>query len=120
MLGLFVLLYALLHVLSYLAFMLGWQWHTQLEDLYKRPYIIVGALAVVILLLLGATSTKAMMRRLGKCWSKLHRLVYLSAALAVVHFLWLVKSYYTEQVVYGVILTCLLLLRLPRGLWKHD
>lgn len=112
MIGLFVLFYAVLHVLSYLAFMLGWQWLTLVEDLYKRPYIIVGALAVVILVALGITSTKNMMRRLGRNWSKLHKLVYLSAGLAVLHYLWLVKSDYTEPAIYGGILGALLLSRL--------
>ncbi len=115
MIGLFTLFYAVLHVVSYLAFMLGWQWQTLLEDLYKRPYIIVGALAVVILTTLGATSTKSMMRRLGKNWLKLHKLVYLAAGLAVLHFVWLVKSDYTEPVIYGTILSCLFLLRVPRA-----
>ncbi|WP_281648342.1 protein-methionine-sulfoxide reductase heme-binding subunit MsrQ [Parendozoicomonas sp. Alg238-R29] len=113
MIGLFALLYALLHVIAYLAFMLGWQWLTLLEDLYKRPYIIVGAMAVVILVALGITSTKPMMRRLGKNWVKLHKLVYLAASLAVLHFLWLVKSDYTEPVVYGLTILSLLILRVP-------
>ena len=114
MIGLFVLFYALLHLMSYLAFMLGWQWQTLVEDLYKRPYIIVGALAVLILLALGVTSTKGMMRRLGRNWSRLHKLVYLVAGLSVLHFLWLVKSDYTEPVIYGVMLSFLLLLRFKR------
>lgn len=113
MLGLFSLFYAVLHVLSYLAFMLGWQWLTLVEDLYKRPYIIVGAFAVVILVALGATSTKGMMRRLGRNWSKLHRLVYVAAILAVVHFLWLVKSDYTEPVFYLALVFVLLCFRIP-------
>ena len=113
MFGLFTLSYAVLHVLSYLAFMLGWQWLTLVEDLYKRPYIIVGALAVVILVTLGVTSTKGMMRRLGCNWAKLHRLVYVAAILAVVHFLWLVKSDYTEPVFYLVLVFVLLCFRIP-------
>ncbi|WP_252177244.1 protein-methionine-sulfoxide reductase heme-binding subunit MsrQ [Endozoicomonas sp. 4G] len=113
MIGLFSLFYALLHVMAYLAFMLGWQWQTLLEDLYRRPYIMVGALAILILSALGATSTKAMMRRLGKKWVKLHKLVYLAAALAVLHFIWLSKSDYTEAVVFGSVLAGLMLLRLP-------
>ncbi|WP_257283617.1 sulfite oxidase heme-binding subunit YedZ [Endozoicomonas sp. SESOKO1] len=111
MLGLFTLFYAVLHLLAYLAFMLSWEWQTLLEDLYKRSYIIVGAFALSILMALGVTSTKNMMRRLGKQWSQLHRLVYVAAVLAVIHFLWLVKSDYTEPVIYGALLAILLLLR---------
>ena len=113
MLGLFALLYAVLHVASYLGFMLALDWRVLLEDLYKRPYIIVGALAVLILLVLGATSTKGMMRKLGKRWAKLHRLVYLAGGLVVLHFFWLVKSDYTEPLIYGVIYLALMLLRIP-------
>ncbi|KEI69788.1 sulfite oxidase heme-binding subunit YedZ [Endozoicomonas elysicola] len=114
MLGLFSLFYAILHLMAYLAFMLAWQWQTLLEDLYKRSYIVVGAFALSILIALGVTSTKKMMRRLGKQWSQLHRLVYVAAILAVVHFLWLVKSDYTEPLIYGSILMLLLTLRLHK------
>ncbi|MBO9483558.1 protein-methionine-sulfoxide reductase heme-binding subunit MsrQ [Salinisphaera sp. G21_0] len=111
MLGLFALFYAVLHLLAYLAFMLSWEWQTLLEDLYKRSYIIVGAFSLSILVALGVTSTKKMMKRLGRQWSQLHRLVYVAAVLAVIHFLWLVKSDYTEPVIYGALLATLLLLR---------
>ncbi len=113
MIGLFALFYAVLHLLSYFAFMLAWEWATLFEDLVKRPYIIVGALAVIILVALGVTSTKKMMRRLGKQWAKLHKLVYPAAVLAVIHFLWLVKSDYTEPGIYGLVLLTLMALRLP-------
>ena len=112
MLGLFTLFYAAMHVLAYLAFMLGWQWLTLVEDLYKRPYIIVGALAVLILVVLGVTSPKAVMRKLGRNWVRLHRLIYVAAGLVIVHYLWLVKSDYTEPVVYGAILLTLMMYRL--------
>ncbi|WOG28708.1 protein-methionine-sulfoxide reductase heme-binding subunit MsrQ [Endozoicomonas sp. 8E] len=113
MFGLFSLFYAVLHLMAYVAFMLGWQWQTLLEDLYQRPYIIVGALAILILSALGVTSTRAMMRRLGKKWVKLHKLVYLAAGLAVLHFVWLSKSDYTEAVIFGSVMAALMLFRLP-------
>ncbi|MCW7554836.1 sulfoxide reductase heme-binding subunit YedZ [Endozoicomonas gorgoniicola] len=113
MFGLFTLFYGLLHTVSYLAFMLGWQWLTLLEDLYQRPYIIIGALAVIILIILGITSTKGMMRRLGRNWSRLHRLVYVAAILAVIHYLWLVKSDYSQPVFYLVVVFALLCFRIP-------
>ena len=112
MLGLFALFYAVLHLFAYLAFMLSWEWQTLLEDLYKRTYIIIGAFALSILIALGATSTKKMMKRLGKQWSQLHRLVYIAAVLAVIHFLWLVKSDYREPLIYASVLTVLLIVRL--------
>ena len=114
MIGLFSLFYAALHLMSYLAFMLAWQWQVLLEDLYKRSYIIVGAVALLILLLLGLTSTRGMMRKLGKRWSKLHKLVYVAGLLAVVHYLWLVKSDYTEPLMYGSVLLLLLAFRFKR------
>ncbi|KEQ18137.1 protein-methionine-sulfoxide reductase heme-binding subunit MsrQ [Endozoicomonas numazuensis] len=113
MIGLFSLFYAVLHVIAYLAFMLGWQWQTLLEDLYQRPYIIVGAIAILILSVLGVTSTKSMMRRLGKKWAKLHKLVYLAAGLAILHFVWLSKSDYTEVVIFGSVVAGLMLFRIP-------
>ncbi|WP_062268473.1 sulfite oxidase heme-binding subunit YedZ [Endozoicomonas arenosclerae] len=113
MIGLFSLFYAVLHVMAYLAFMLGWDWQILLEDLVQRPYIIVGALAVLILSALGVTSTKKMMRRLGKRWAKLHKLVYLAAGLVVLHFIWLSKSDYTESVFYLAIVVGLFAFRLP-------
>ncbi len=113
MLGLFSLFYAVLHIFSYLAFMLDWHWSTLIEDLYKRPYIIVGALASLILITLGITSPRIMMKRLGKNWGRLHRLIYPAAILTVIHFIWLVKSDYTEPLIYGAIVAVLLLLRLP-------
>lgn len=114
MLGLFSLFYAILHQMAYLAFMLAWQWQTLLEDLYKRSYIVVGAFALSILIALGVTSTKKMMKRLGKQWGQLHRLVYVAAIFAVVHFLWLVKSDYTEPLIYGSVLMLLFILRLGK------
>jgi len=114
MLGLFVLFYALLHSVAYLAFMLGWQWATLAEDLIERPYIIVGFLALLILVALGVTSPKSMMRKMGKNWQRLHRLVYVVAGLAVLHFFWLVKSDYTEPALYGAIAFSLLLFRIKR------
>ena len=68
--------------------------------------------AFLLLLPLAATSTKGWMRRLGKRWKQLHRLVYLAAILAVVHFVWLVKADIREPLVYGAILALLLALRL--------
>lgn len=109
MLGLFVFFYASLHILAFLQLLLGWRdlWATFTE----RPYIIVGASAFLLMLPLAVTSTKAMMKRVGRGWKPLHRLIYLAAVLVWVHFLWQARSDLTEMVVYGGILLILLGLR---------
>lgn len=114
MLGLFALFYAALHVLSYLVFILGLDLGQMLAEIVKRPYITAGVPAILILIALGVTSTKKMMRRLGKNWIKLHRLVYVAVFLAWIHVLWQVRSSYFEASVYGVITGLLLGLR---GYW---
>lgn len=120
MLGLYALFYAVLHLSSYLVFMLGGDWGSLLDDLYRRPYIIVGAWAITILVALGITSTTRAMRKLGKNWVKLHKLVYLAGGLVILHFTWLVKSDYSEPLIYGGIFLTLILLRLRiiRGLLR--
>ena len=113
MLGLYAFFYASLHFSTYLVLDLGGYWEQILEDLVKRPYITVGFLAWLGLLPLALTSTQGMMRRLGRRWIQLHRIVYGIAALGVLHYLWLVKSDLREPLLYAGILTVLLILRLP-------
>jgi len=111
MLGLFVFFYAVLHVLAFLQFILGW---SDLRATFtKRPYIVAGALSFLMLVPLALTSTRGMMRRLGKSWKGLHKLVYLVAIAAWVHFIWQARSDIGEMVVYGVVILGLLMLR-----WK--
>lgn len=87
------------------------------EDIIKRPYITVGFVAFLLLIPLAVTSTRAMIKRLGRNWQKLHRLVYLIAVLAVIHYWWLVKKDLREPIIYSLILALLLLLRIDwRGL----
>jgi methionine sulfoxide reductase heme-binding subunit len=113
LLGLFAFFYVALHfavylldqelVLAYIA-----------EDVLERPYITVGFAAFVLLIPLTVTSTRGMIRLLGGMrWQRLHRLVYLSAALGVLHFLWLVKADVREPLLFGGVLLLLLALRLP-------
>ncbi|MBK8286982.1 MAG: sulfoxide reductase heme-binding subunit YedZ [Ahniella sp.] len=104
MLGLFAFFYATLHLLVYVALDLGAYWADLLTDITKRPYMTVGFAAWLILLPLAATSTRSMIRRLGRSWQKLHRLVYVAAVLAVLHFFWLVKADLREPAVYAGIL----------------
>ena len=112
MLGLFALFYGLLHLLSYLIFILGLDFSRLVSETLKRPYITVGFPALLILVALGITSTQKMMRRVGKNWVKLHRLVYLALILAWIHVLWQVRSSYFEATVYGAVVAVLLGIRL--------
>ncbi|MDO8343189.1 MAG: protein-methionine-sulfoxide reductase heme-binding subunit MsrQ [Cellvibrio sp.] len=118
MLGLFTLFYAVLHVLAFLVFILGLDLSRFGKELVERPYILVTIPAVILLVALGVTSTKAMMRRLGKNWIRLHRCIYLIAVLAWMHVFMQVRSSYFEAVLFGVILLSLLLPRLYWALRK--
>ena len=115
MLGLFAFFYACLHFTIYI-------WLDQFfdpagiaKDVVKRPFVTVGFTAFVLLIPLAATSSRAMMRCLGRRWQVLHRLVYLIAALGVVHYLWLVKKDLTSPLIFGTVLALLLVARLPWG-----
>lgn len=114
MLGLFTLFYAVLHVLAFLVFILGLDFSRFGKELVERPYILVTIPAVILLVALGITSTKSMMRRLGSNWIRLHKSIYLIAILAWVHVFMQVRSSYFEAVLFGVILLALLL---PRLFW---
>ncbi|MGV8932117.1 MAG: protein-methionine-sulfoxide reductase heme-binding subunit MsrQ [Luteimonas sp.] len=114
MLGLYVFAYASLHLGAYLALDLRGYWTQIFEEIAKRPYITVGFAAWLLLVPLAITSTKGWIRRLGRNWVRLHRLVYAIGALAVLHFWWLVKSDIREPLLYAVILGALLAWRV----WK--
>ena len=114
MLGLYTFFYASLHWLAYLVFDMGLDWGAIVADLPKRPFILVGSLAWLLLLVLAITSIPAMLRRTGgKRWQQLHRSVYAVAALAVLHFFWMRagKQHFGEVWLYGGILAALLLAR---------
>lgn len=112
LLGLLGFFYASLHVLTYVALDRRGELATLLEDLTKRPFTSVGFAAWLLLVPLAVTSTRAMVKRLGFArWQRLHRLSYLAAALAVVHFVWSAKKDLTEPLVYGAVLALLLWVR---------
>ena len=119
LLGLFAFFYATLHFLTYLVLDQFFGWSFIIEDIAKRPFISVGFAAWLILLVLAATSTTGWIRRLRKNWQRLHRLVYVAALAAGVHFLWKVKADTREPVVFLVLIAALLLLRLWAP-WKRD
>jgi len=114
MLGLFAFFYVTVHLTIYLVVDLGGFWSQLLTEIAKRPYITVGFTAWLLLIPLALTSTQAMMRRLGRNWQRLHKLVYVVAALAVLHFLWLVKADHREPALYLGALIVLMLLRVPK------
>ena len=115
MLGLFAFFYASLHVVTYLWLDQFFELAAIAGDIVKRPFISVGFAAFVLLIPLAATSTQAMMRRLGRRWQALHRLVYAIAVLGVIHYVWLVKQDMTQPLIYGALLAVLLAARLPWG-----
>ena len=112
MLGLFAFFYVLMHFLSYAGLDQRFDLSVIFEDIAERPFITVGFTAFLLLIPLAATSTNAMMKRLGRRWQKLHRLVYVIAILGVVHFYWQVKLDTLEALVYAAILAALLGYRL--------
>ena len=116
MLGLFALFYATVHLLGWMTFILGFRWFAIVEELIERPYITVGFTSYLILFALGITSPKAMVRKLGKNWKRLHRLVYLASILGVVHLLWILRTDIGEAVLYGSIVFVLLGYRIARKL----
>lgn len=115
MLGLFSFFYACLHFVAYIWLDQFFDLSAIIRDIVKRPFITVGFTAFLLLIPLAATSNRAMMRRLGRRWQLLHRLIYLIALLGVIHYLWLVKQDITQPLIYGAVLALLLVMRLPWG-----
>ena len=117
MLGLFVFFYATLHWLAYVWFDQGFDWAAVLADVPKRPFILVGTLAWVLLLALAATSFNRAIRAMGAArWQMLHRAVYAVAALGILHFFWMraAKNNFGEVAAYAALLGALLGWRLWR------
>jgi len=108
MFGLYAYFYIVLHLLSYIWFDQFFDWEEIWLDILERPFITVGMITVVLLTPLAITSTKGMIRRLGKKWKRLHILVYPISILAIIHFWWMVKLDITEPVIYAIILSILL------------
>src|SRR5215472_12250516 len=118
MLGLFAFFYALLHFSTFIVLDHFFDFERIVKDVYKRPYVTAGFTAFVLLIPVAATSTAAMIRRLGKRWQQLHRLVYVAAIAGVVHFYWLVKADIRRPVQYAAVLALLLGYRLI-ALWTQ-
>lgn len=119
MLGLFTFFYLCVHLLMYLTFDQVFDIRGVIADVIKRPYITVGMAGFLMMVPLAITSTAAMVRRIGpKRWQLLHRLVYLCALAGVIHYYWLVKSDVREPLMYGAILTLLMLYRVRMWMAK--
>jgi sulfoxide reductase heme-binding subunit YedZ len=112
-LGLLAFCYGSLHFSTYLALDLRFDFAALTEDILERPYITLGFAAFVGMIPLALTSTHAAIKRLGRRWITLHRLVYAVAIGGVVHFAWQVKADLLEPIVYGTIVGALLATRLP-------
>lgn len=123
MLGLFAFFYGSLHFLTYCGDQVFMQdealnLKAVLKDIAKRPYITVGTLAYLLMIPLALTSTAAMIRRLGRRWQSLHRLVYATSILGILHWAWLVKADLRKPLTFGAVLFSLLGIRLVLWLRK--
>jgi sulfoxide reductase heme-binding subunit YedZ len=116
MLGLFAFFYGTLHFATYIVLDHFFDGNAILKDILKRPYVTAGFTGFVLMVPLAITSTAGMIRRLGKHWQQLHRLVYIAAIAGVVHFYWLVKADIRRPAQYGAVLTLLLGYRLAVAL----
>ena len=112
MLGLFVFFYASLHLLTYVGIDYRLSWQPIFDDVVKKKYIFVGFAAWVLLIPLTITSSQKMMSILRHNWKKLHRLIYVIAILGSLHFIWLSKTIYFKPLIYFLLISVLLVLRI--------
>jgi methionine sulfoxide reductase heme-binding subunit len=122
MLGLFTFFYVCLHFITYIWFDQWFSASSIVKDLIKRPFITAGFLAFVLLIPLAISSTNKMMKRLGRNWVKLHKLIYLVAPIAIAHYWWhkAGKNALGEPMIYAVIVALLLAYRLVARLISHS
>ncbi len=121
MLGLYTFFYGCLHLTTYIWFDQWFDLVEILKDIVKRPFITAGMTAFLLMIPLAATSTNAMMRRLGRRWTELHRLIYAIAPIAILHFWWHKsgKNDYAEPAIYALVVVALLGWRLWWR-WRAD
>jgi len=112
MIGLFAFFYVSMHFLSYIWFEQFFNIDEIIKDIIKRPFITIGFINFLLLILLAATSTNAMMKRLKKSWGRIHRLVYPVTILALLHYFMMIKADYLVPLVLLMILSVLLGYRL--------
>lgn len=119
MLGLYTFFYSCLHVLAYLWFEQSFSMSGLVQDLQERSFILIGMLAFLGLVPLALTSSKAAIKRLGKQWLKIHRMVYVITFLVLVHYWWMVKVGYQEAILYTGLYSFFLLERLYRSFFNQ-
>jgi sulfoxide reductase heme-binding subunit YedZ len=112
MIGLFAFFYGCLHFTTYIWLDKFFDVHEIIKDVYKRPFITAGFTAFVLMIPLALTSTKGWIRKLGKNWQRLHRLIYVTAIAAVIHYIWLVKADLRKPLQYAFVLAVLLSYRI--------
>ena len=119
-LGLYAFLYVGIHISLLIGVDYAFAFDLLWADLSHKPYIIVGFLTLLTLIPLALTSTKGWMKRLGKNWKRLHKLIYISGVLAVIHYAWAQKGdlfslrgNIVQPLIYGVVLALLLMARIP-------
>ena len=112
-LGLYAFLYAGLHLLTFVGLDYGFDFSLIVPEVRQKRFVQVGMLAFLLLLPLAITSTRGWIKRLGKNWKRLHRLVYLAAVAVVIHFVWVAKGDIRRPLRYGAVLALLLLIRVP-------
>jgi len=113
MLGLYAFTYASLHFLVFVGLDYGFDIELLRSSVFKKPYVVLGFLAYLTLVPLAITSTLGWIRRLGKYWKLLHRLVYLTGILAIAHYIWAVKSDIRQPLLFAVVTCVLLFARIP-------
>jgi len=121
MLGLFAFFYGTLHLLTYVWFDRWFNLISVVQDVAKRPFILVGMTAFVLMVPLAITSTNKMVKRLGgKRWTRLHQLSYVAGVLAVIHFIWRVKADLSQPLMYASLLGGLLAVRVGIWVWQRS
>lgn len=110
-LGVYASLYAIAHIGVFIAFELQFEWALIASEIIKRPYITVGFAALLILIVLLVTSTSQIKKRMGANWVRVHKFVYLATALALIHYLWSIKSEEFQPIVYVLLGLFLLIIR---------
>ena len=114
MLGLFAFFYICVHLSSYIVLDQFFDWPEIWADILKRPFITIGMTGFLLLIPLALTSNKVMMKRLGRNWQRLHRLVYVIGVCGVLHYFWLVKADLYWPTLYAAILFVLLAVRVAK------
>jgi sulfoxide reductase heme-binding subunit YedZ len=119
MLGLFAFFYGCLHLMTYVWLDKFFDVHEMLHDIAKRKFITAGMTAFALMIPLALTSTKWSIRKLGKRWQALHRLIYFSASAGVIHYIWLVKADLKKPLEYAAVLGMLLMYRVVAWLGQR-